>query len=261
MEIEIEFTKTAQDNAKSYFEKSKKEKLKADGALKAVEELKNKLKNIEKEKIKSKEIRTIEKREWYEKYNWFYTSSGELVIGGRSADQNEEIYAKQLNENDLFFHSDIFGASVVVLKDGIDSNNEVRHEVAQFAASFSKAWENAQGTVDVYSVKKDQVSKSKNYGSLGKGSFMILGEREWYKGVELGLYAYLEERTAENGVIKKFSIIPKGTFEKKKPQLFVSINIGNTKKSDAAKKIAAKLKYDNIDYIMQHLPPGSFSIK
>ena len=63
------------------------------------------------------------------------------------------------------------------------------------------------------------------------------------------------------GLSKKFSIIPKGTFEKKKPQLFVSINIGNTKKSDAAKKLAARLKYDNIDYIMQHLPPGSFSIK
>lgn len=261
MEVEIEFTKTAQDNAKSYFEKSKKAKAKAEGALKATEELKNKLKGIEKEEVKSKEIKTIEKREWYEKYNWFFTSNGILAIGGRSADQNEEIYAKHLYENDLFFHSDIFGASVVVLKDGVESDLEIRHEVAQFAASFSKAWENAQGTVDVYSVKKDQVSKSKNYGSLGKGSFMILGEREWYKGIELGLCAFSEERITEKGVIKKFNIVPKSTCEKKKLQFFVSIGFGNTKKSDAAKKIAVKLKYDNIDYIMQHLPPGSFSIR
>ncbi len=261
MDIEIEFTNSAQENAKSYFESSKKAKLKAEGAANAVNELKKRLKHVENEKEPSKKITAIEKREWYEKYNWFFTSTGLLAIGGRSAEQNEDLYAKHLEENDLFFHGDIFGASVVILKSGLDCDLETRLEVAQFSASFSKAWENAQNTVDVYSVKKEQATKSRNYGSLGKGSFVILGEREWYKGVQLALCAFAEEKNTEKGIIKRFNIIPDITCKKKKIESFVSINIGNTKKSDAAKKIAAKLKYENIDYIMQHLPPGSFSIK
>ena len=35
---------------------------------------------------------------------------------------------------------------------------------------------------------------------------------------------------------------------------------GNFKKSDAAKKIAAKLNYNDIDTIMRQLPAGSFRI-
>ena len=206
-------------------------------------------------------IHTIEKREWYEKYNWFFTSTGLLVIGGRSADQNEELYSKHFEENDLFFHGDIFGASVVIFKGGTTSTLDERLEVAQFSASFSKAWEMAQNTVDVYSVSKEQVTKTRNYGSLGKGSFVILGEREWYRGVQLSLCAFIEEKTLQNGSSKRFNIIPTLTCNKKQISSFISITIGNTKKSDAAKKISFLLKYDNIDYIMQHLPPGSFSIK
>ena len=42
---------------------------------------------------------------------------------------------------------------------------------------------------------------------------------------------------------------------------YLLLKPGNTKKSDAAKAIAQKLKFEDIDYIMQHLPPGGFSIK
>ncbi len=261
MEVVVDFNKTAQENAKTYFEMSKKSRLKSDGAGKSVDELKDKLKNVENQKEEVKAVKEIEKREWYEKYNWFFTSNNLLAIGGRSADQNEELYSKHLEDNDLFFHADVFGASVVVLKDGVDSNKEIKEEVSQFAASFSKAWESGQGSIDVYCVKKEQVTKSRNYGSLGKGSFVILGDREWYRNIKLALAAFMKEKEIDKKVIKKISIVPRLYIEKTNTKVFVSIDIGNTKKSDAAKKISAKLKYENIDYIMQHLPPGSFSIK
>jgi predicted ribosome quality control (RQC) complex YloA/Tae2 family protein len=43
MEIEIDFTKSAQDNANDYFKRSKKLLLKKEGAQKAVKELEEKL--------------------------------------------------------------------------------------------------------------------------------------------------------------------------------------------------------------------------
>ena len=56
MEVEIEFIKSAQENAKSYFEKSKKFKTKYEGALKSINTLKTKLKSVEDEKEQRKKL-------------------------------------------------------------------------------------------------------------------------------------------------------------------------------------------------------------
>ena len=185
MEIEIDFTKSAQQNAEDYFEKSKKSKRKASGAEKAVSDLQAALEKVQETEVLKKPFKEIEKKEWYEKFNWFFTSEDSLAIGGRSADQNEELYSKYFEKNDLFFHSDIFGASVVILKNGISAAPEALEEAAQFAGCFSSAWENLQTTVDVYSLRKEQVSKSRNEGSISKGSFILSGERGWYKNMRI----------------------------------------------------------------------------
>jgi predicted ribosome quality control (RQC) complex YloA/Tae2 family protein len=261
MDVVIDFTKSAQENAESYFERSKKAKLKAEGALKSVEELRKKLHATEKQEEERKEIRLVEKREWYEKFNWFFTSSGLLAVGGRSADQNEELYAKHFEQQDLFFHAEIFGASVVILKNGTSADGKVKEEVAQFSASFSKAWENAQALVDVYCLKREQVTKSRNTGSLAKGSFVLKGEREWYRSTPLGLAAFVEEIGEEGKKRKVVTVASERACKNRLIHECLFIGLGNTKKSDAAKKIAQKLKYDNVDYIMQHLPAGPFSVK
>lgn len=258
MEIDIYFNKSAQENAEDFFDKSKKLKKKAEGAEKAITELEASLGNLEKETTIRKKSRIAEKREWYEKFNWFYASDKSLVIGGRSADQNEEIYSKYFEENDLFFHSDIFGASVVILKNGISSPAETKEEAAQFAASFSSAWENGQTTVNVYSLKKGQVTKSRNEGALGKGSFLLKGEREWYKNVALGVGAFIEAR--EGCPTGKLEVAPEATCRKIGMANTVYLGTGISKKSDVAKAISKKLGYDNIDYIMQHIPSGPFKV-
>ncbi len=254
MEIEIDFTKSAQKNAEEYFERSKRAKRKAEGAEKAVNDLESALARLENEKVERKEVRAIEKREWYEKFNWFFASNGSLVIGGRSADQNEELYSKHFDDGDLFFHSDIFGASAVILKDGRGLGTEVKEEAAQFAASFSSAWENLHSVVDVYALRKEQVTKSRDRGSLGKGSFLLKGEREWFRNVPLGLCAFLDS----NG---RVGIAPEIACRRLGIVVFLHVLPGKTKKSDAAKLIAKELGYNNIDYIMQHLPAGPFSVE
>jgi predicted ribosome quality control (RQC) complex YloA/Tae2 family protein len=255
MEIEIEFTKSAQKNADEYFEKSKKAKRKAEGAEKSIRDLEEALGRLEGQVVSKKEVKTVEKREWYEKFNWFFASDGSLVIGGRSADQNDELYSKYFEANDLFFHSDIFGASAVILKGGLESGREIRIEAAQFAASFSSAWESAQTTVDVYSLRKEQVTKGRNEGALGKGSFLLKGEREWYRNSTLELVAFFNEKFG------KVEIAPLITAKKLELKRYVMLSVGKTKKSDAAKYISRELGYHNIDYIMQHIPTGPFALR
>lgn len=255
MKIEIDFTKSAQDNADYYFKLSKKLKKKAEGAAIAIKDLDAKKSSIEAKPKPVKQIKKIEERKWYEKFNWFMTSNNMLAIGGRSAAQNELVNSKYFESNDLFFHADIFGASVVILKEGINSSRETREEVAQFAACFSKAWESNMSSANVYSLKREQVSKSKEKGSLGTGSFLLEGEREWFKGMGLELCAFKETEDGKPAIVPISTCIALGV------KKYILLKPGNMKKSDAAKTLTRKLNYQDIDYIMQHLPAGSFSLK
>ncbi len=256
MEIEIDFTKSAQDNANEYYKKSKKLAQKKAGAEKAVKDLEKMLVDARSNAKIKPERRIIKsvKKEWYEKFHWFFTSNGMLVIGGRDAHQNELINSRHFEEGDLFFHADIFGASVVVLKEGETAGKEIREEVAEFAACYSSAWKEGLRTVDVYAMKRNQVSKSSSKGSLGTGSFLLKGERDWYRSMQLSLVMFVKD--------ERLYTVSKSTFSKIKEESikFATVTQGNYKKSDAAKKIAAKLMYPDIDTIMRCLPVGGFKI-
>ncbi len=263
LEVKIRFTETAQQNADSYYQRAKKLAQKKEGAKKAVAELKARLEKHrqEREEAKAKEEKENkavmkQKKEWYEKFHWSFTRDGMLVIGGKDAHQNELINAKHFEDDDLFFHADIFGASVVVLKDGTKTGKEIREEVAQFAACYSSAWKDNLHTVDVYAMRRDQVSKSKSKGTLGTGSFLLSGEREWYRNMSLELVMY-----AKDGKLVSESMLAytrRG--EKDRISPYIRVTQGKEKKSDAAKMVAKVLSYDDLDSIMQQLPTGSFHI-
>ncbi len=257
MDISIDFTKSAQENAQDYFGMSKKARKKAEGAEKSVKELREELKKEEGKGEEKKEMKRLVEREWYEKFNWFFASNGMLAIGGRSAQQNELINSKYFVSNDLFFHADVFGASVVILKEGAGSAREIHEEVAQFAACYSSAWENGSSAASVYCLKREQITKSTGKGSLGTGSFLMEGEREWFRNMPLELAAFAEHADEADAI----KMAPLKTALRSGLKRYLVLRPGNTKKSDAAKFISKKLGYADIDYIMQHLPAGSFSLK
>lgn len=126
---------------------------------------------------------------WFERFRWTITSSGLLAIGGRDASQNESLVRRYLEDNDVFLHADIQGASAVVLKTrGLEPKVEDVEDAAVIAACYSKAWKIGLGSIDVYWVRGDQVSKSAPPGEyLRTGSFMIYGERRYMRGVRLQL--------------------------------------------------------------------------
>jgi len=130
--------------------------------------------------------------EWYERFRWFHTSDGFLVIGGRNADQNEDIVNKYLNSNDLFYHTQAHGGPVTVLKAtgpsepsrDVDIPEQSREEAAQFAVAYSSVWKDGRGAGDAYEVTPDQVSKTPESGEyLEKGGFVIRGDRTYYRDV------------------------------------------------------------------------------
>jgi predicted ribosome quality control (RQC) complex YloA/Tae2 family protein len=177
---------------------------------------------------------------WYEKFKWFLSSDGLLVIAGKDADQNEEIVRKYTESGDFVFHADIQGAAFTVIKSqGQQVSEQAKKEAAEFAAANSKAWAKGLGNIDVYSVPRAQVTKTPpSGGRLPKGSFMIIGEREWYKKTELKLSVgvRVDQETNTAGVVAGplMSI-------RKNAKYFVTIKPGFKKSAELARLIKNKI--------------------
>ncbi|MEM4222300.1 MAG: DUF814 domain-containing protein, partial [archaeon] len=136
MEIKINYLESVQKNISDFYEAIKKLKMKKKGLLKAIQDTQANLESYT-PKVKVKKI--VRKKEWYEKFHWTIIENF-LVIGGKDAQTNEILVRKYFEDSDLFFHADIHGASVVILKNGLNAPESVLNKTAQFAACFSSAW-------------------------------------------------------------------------------------------------------------------------
>ena len=176
-----------QDNANKYYERSKKAEKKLRGAEKTLEETKAKIEDAKRQVKVAKESQQPlvkrRKREWYEKFRWFRSSDGFLVIGGRDATTNELIVKKRMEPNDIVFHAEIVGAPFVLIKtEGKTVPEQTINEAAQLAASYSRAWKEMISSVNVYWIHPSQVSKTPPSGqSLKKGAFMIRGNKNFVR--------------------------------------------------------------------------------
>lgn len=212
MKARLRVNETAVAAASRYFEQAKAARARAVGLAKGIADLEAKLRELEEKaarqaaaKAPAMKVRSWRKREWFEAYRWFTTIGGKLVIGGRDAKQNENLVAHHLDKNDLFFHADIAGGSVVILKDGEHASEQDKKEAAQWAACYSKAWKLGYTSLDVYAVGKEQVSKTPPSGEyLAKGSFAISGKRMWFRSTPLQLYGWL----GPEGTLKLQPVLP-----------------------------------------------------
>ncbi|MEF8837955.1 MAG: ribosome rescue protein RqcH [Haloarculaceae archaeon] len=138
-----------------------------------------------------------QEEDWYEQFRWFHTSDDFLVIGGRNADQNEDLVAKYLETGDRFFHTQAHGGPATILKatgpsestrEEVEIPARSREQAARFAVSYSAIWKEGKYAADVYEVGPDQVSKTPGSGEyLEKGGFAIRGDRTYHENTEVGV--------------------------------------------------------------------------
>ena len=263
--IALDSKKSIPDNAEVYYEKAKKAKRKIKGALIAIENTKRQLADMEAKKEKAmSNIMVPQKRvkknlKWYEKLRWFVSSEGILVVCGRDAGTNEAVVKKYLEQNDIYLHADIHGATSTAIKlEGKSLNDTILKESGEFAASFSSAWSKGFTTQDVFWVHPDQVSKTPEAGEfLAKGSFVIRGNRNYIRSarvkIAIGIVDYEGKR------------IMAGPVEALEThcQNYVVLKPGYTKKEAIAKKILNKINEDDmltLDDIIRVLPSGKCDI-
>jgi predicted ribosome quality control (RQC) complex YloA/Tae2 family protein len=226
-------------------------------------------------KIKLKEQKT---KEWFERYRWFVTSNGLLVIGGRDASSNSAIIRKHMTDQDLVFHAEIHGSPFFLIKNiGLDSvegtttNNQSIIETAIATVTFSRGWKEGLSSADAYWVYPNQVKKGAPTGQfLPKGSFVIEGKRNFVKALELKLSIGI---TKDNDGYKLIC----GPVDsiKLKSIIYLIIVPGGIDPMNAAKKIKSELiansqnidddlteflKRMSLDDVIRILPSGKIKI-
>lgn len=271
MELELDLSKTIEENATHYFDKAKEARKKIAGAKKAllIGGVKQKEKEIIAQKKANDKIVLKEKKDrkkkWFEKFRWFYTTDNLLVIGGRDAQSNEQIVKNRMKKNDVYFHAEVFGAPhcIIIAPEELKSRDFLppessMKEAATFAVTFSKAWEEARPIADAYSVKPEQVSKSAKSGeSMGTGAFMIYGERNWFKKTPLSCAV---------GFFHRDKILMSGPLSavKKHCNFVIELKQGEKSKEQATKQlkdIFEKKGYlFSLDEFASVMPSGGFEI-
>jgi predicted ribosome quality control (RQC) complex YloA/Tae2 family protein len=248
--------------ASNYYDKAKESESKIENAKKAKKDTKKQLEELNAESIELEEVMEdkTEKRDkkWFEKYRWFYSSEGYLVLAGRDSKTNDMLVKKHMESNDLHFHADFDGAPSVVVKDGQECGEETREEAAKAAVTFAKTWKAGIGADDVYYVDPEQVTENPESGEyLAKGAFVIRGDREYMRNVSveatIGVHEIDDVKVPMCG---PESAISENCRE------YVVLKPGHTKKSEIAKKIQGRLDKElDLDYIIRSLPPGKSDIK
>ncbi|HVO36805.1 MAG TPA: ribosome rescue protein RqcH [Candidatus Acidoferrum sp.] len=199
----LSLRKSLFENAAEFYEHAKRAKQKLTGATEALEDTRKKLRDVEAEMSKAEvlehakpmeaveqlALRRAQRKEWFEKFRWFVSSDGFLVVAGKDAVSNEVLIKKHADEKDVVFHADIVGAPFVVIKtSGKEISEQCLREAGEFAAAFSRGWREGFGSVDVYWVKPEQLSKSGPSGEfVAHGAFVVSGKRNWMRNVPLRL--------------------------------------------------------------------------
>ena len=283
MKLKLSIQKTVDENAAVYFEIAKKAKKKLQGARKTLEEFNKKQENTSNEEVEVKSSITKisrEKKLWFEKFKWFISSDGYLVVGARDATTNEILVKKHVVEGDIIFHTDMAGSPfVIVKKDNSDVKRLVSKEfdyvgsfseqtiaeAAAFTFFHSKAWKLGLGSSSVFWVNPDQVTKEANSGEyMSKGSFMIRGKTNYvdpYLPFACGIIS--ENFVGENGRFFMAGPLPA---VKTLCEHFIEVEQGRDKSSLVAKSINAFLKEReglvvDLDTIIASLPSGGSQVK
>ena len=219
--VELETTQGVEQNADRLYTEAKRVEEKKEGALAAIEDTREDLEAAKRRRdeweaddgeddaddaedetedrdwLAEPSVPIRENEPWYDRFRWFHTSDGYLVIGGRDADQNEELVKKYLEPGDTVFHTQAHGGPVTVLKatdpseassSDIDLPDSSLEEAAQFAVSYSSVWKDGRYAGDVYAVDSGQVTKTPESGEyLEKGGFAIRGDRTYYRDTPVGV--------------------------------------------------------------------------
>lgn len=213
LEVDIKLGISPWANAREYYDQKRTAAVKHEKTLQqstiALKNAEHKIGEDLKKGLKQEKaiLQPVRRQMWFEKFIWFISSDGYLVLGGRDATQNEMIYKRYLRKGDVYVHADLHGASSVIIKNNPKTPDapippSTLSQAGTMSVCASSAWDSKAG-MSAWWVRAEQVSKSAPTGQfLPTGSFMVRGEKNFLPPAQLILGFALMFRLSEEGTAK-----------------------------------------------------------
>lgn len=213
LSIDINLGISPWSNAREYYEERKvaavkemKTKQQSDMALKSAgQKIDAELrKGLKQEKPV---LQPIRRQMWFEKFSWFLSTDGYLVLGGKDVQQNEMLYRRYLKKGDVYIHADLHGAASVIIKNNPSTPDapippSTLSQAGSLAVCSSSAWD-SKASMSAWWVTADQVSKSAPTGEfLPTGSFMVRGKKNFLPASQLVMGFALMFKVSEESKAK-----------------------------------------------------------
>lgn len=188
--IDIDLALSPWANARQYYDQKKTAAVKEQKTVaQSAQALQNAQRKIEadlKKGLKEEKavLRPQRKAFWFEKFSYFISSDGYLVLGGKDAQQNELLYRRHLKKGDIYVHADLHGAASVVVKNMLSTPDapippSTLSQAGALTVSTSSAWD-SKAVMAAWWVEAGQVSKTAPTGEyLTTGGFMIRGKKNF----------------------------------------------------------------------------------
>ncbi|KAL6902880.1 hypothetical protein GGI43DRAFT_433070 [Trichoderma evansii] len=194
--VDIVLNVSPWSNAREYYEQRRsaaiKEEKTQQQATKALKSTEHKIAEDLKKGLKQEKalLQPIRKQLWFEKFLWFISSDGYLVLGGKDPQQSEILYRRYLRKGDIYCHADIRGAANIVIKNNPNTPDApippaTLSQAGSLSVCTSEAWDSKAG-MGAWWVNADQVSKSASTGEImPAGNFIIQGKKNYLPPTQL----------------------------------------------------------------------------
>ncbi|KAK1238563.1 hypothetical protein MKX07_004139 [Trichoderma sp. CBMAI-0711] len=194
--VDIVLNMSPWSNAREYYEERRSAAMKQEKtqqqATKALKSTEQKIAEDLKKGLKQEKalLQPIRKQMWFEKFLWFISSDGYLVLGGKDPQQSEILYRKYLRKGDVYCHADIRGAANIVIKNNPNMPDApippaTLSQAGSLSVCTSEAWDSKAG-MGAWWVNADQVSKTTPSGDiLPAGNFTIQGKKNYLPPTQL----------------------------------------------------------------------------
>lgn len=188
LKVDIVLSLSPWSNAREYYDQrrtaaSKEEKthIQNEKALKSAEQ---KIQTDLKKVLKTEKalLQPIRQPMWFEKFFWFVSSDGYLVLAGKDPAQHELLYKRHLGKGDVFCHADTKDACAVIIKNNpLAPDSPIPPTTLSQAGNFcicsSAAWDSKAG-MGAWWANASQVSKLNAAGEvLPNGEFYVQGDK------------------------------------------------------------------------------------
>ncbi|KAL8707472.1 MAG: hypothetical protein Q9220_007504 [cf. Caloplaca sp. 1 TL-2023] len=211
--VDIDLALSPWSNARQYYDQKKtaasKEQKTVQSSVKALRSTEKKIDADLKKSLKhEKEIlRPVRKQLWFEKFLFFLSSEGYLVLGGKDAQQNDILYKRYLHKGDVYVHADLAGTASVIVKNKTGQLHDpippsTLSQAGSFAVITSSAWD-SKAVMSAWWVHPEQVSKMTTQGDyLPPGDFIVTGVKNFLPPAHLLLGFGVLFRVSEESLAK-----------------------------------------------------------